>query len=98
MSRAAQPKSASWGKQDKASLHALIIEGKVDIKDTSFRYIDSAQARYFPHRTVHNFRHNFKDFSSAFNLDKELDGARVRAAQYEEGKMSICFELFILFQ
>ncbi len=90
MSRAAQPKSASWGKQDKVSLHALIIEGKVNIEDTSFVNIDSVQARYFPHRTMCNFRRNFKDFSSAFNLDTELDGARVRAAQYKEGKMSIC--------
>ncbi len=98
MPQATQSQSASWGKQDKASLHALIIQGKVDIEDTSFRNIDSIQARYFPHRTVRNFRRNFKDFSLAFNLDKELDGARVRAAQYEEGKMSVCFELFILFQ
>ncbi len=98
MPRATQSQSTSWGKQDKASLHALIIEGKVDIKDTSFRNIDSVQARYFPHRTVHNFRCNFKDFSSVFNLDKELEGARVRAAQYEEGKMNVCFESIILFK
>ena len=97
MPRAAQPKSASWGKQDKASLHTLIVEGKVDIEDTSFANIDSVQARFFPHRTVRNFRRNFKDFSSAFNLDTELDGARVRAAQYhEEGKTSGC-GLSILF-
>jgi hypothetical protein len=90
MPQAAQPKSTSWGKQDKALLHALIIEGKVDIEDTSFININSVQERYFPHCTVRNFRCNFKDFSLAFNLDTELDDARVRVAQYKEG-------LFILF-
>ena len=97
MPRAAQPKSVSWGKQDKASLHTLVIEGKVDIEDTSFVNVYSVQARFFPHRTVRNFRRNFKDFSSAFNLDRELDGARVRAAQFAEGNTSVCF-VSILFR
>jgi len=58
-----------WGKVDRA-------EGFVDIKDLSYENIDAVQAEYFPHRTVRNFRCNFKDFSSAFDLEEGLIGAR----------------------
>ena len=65
-----------WGKVDRAVLHELVREGFVDIKDLSYENIDAVQAEYFPHRTVRNFRRNFKDFSSAFDLEEGLIGAR----------------------
>ena len=65
-----------WGKVDRVALHELVREGFVDIEDLSYENINAVQAEYFPHRTVHNFRHNFKDFSSAFDLEEGLIGAR----------------------
>ena len=65
-----------WGKVDKAALHELVREGIVDIEDISYLNIDAVQAEYFPHRTVRNFRRNFKDFSGAFDLEEGLIGAR----------------------
>ena len=53
----------NWGKVDRAALHELVREGFVDIEDLSYENIVAVQAEYFPHRTVHNFRRNFKDFS-----------------------------------
>ena len=66
----------NWGKVDRAALHELVREGFVDIEDLSYENIDAGQAEYFPHRTVRNFRRNFKDFSSAFDLKESLIGAR----------------------
>jgi hypothetical protein len=65
-----------WGKVDKAALHELVRDGIVEIEDLSYQNIDAVQAEYFPHRTVRNFRRNFKDFSGAFDLEKGLIGAR----------------------
>ena len=65
-----------WGKVDRAALHELVRKGFVDIEDLSYENIDAVQAEYFPHRTVRNFRRNFKDFSSAFDLEEGLIGAR----------------------
>jgi len=53
----------NWGKVDRAALHELVRQGFVDIEDHSYKNIDAIQAEYFPHRTVRNFCHNFKDFS-----------------------------------
>jgi len=66
-----------WGKVDRAALHKLVHEGFVNIEDLSYENIDAVQAEYFPHRTVRNFRRNFKDFSSAFDLEEGLIGARL---------------------
>ena len=65
-----------WGKVDRDALHELVREGFVDIEDLSYENINAVQAEYFPHRTVRNFWHNFKDFSSAFDLEEGLIGAR----------------------
>ena len=65
-----------WGKVDKAALHELVRDGIVDIENLSYLNIDAVQAEYFPHRTVRNFRCNFKDFSGAFDLEEGLIGAR----------------------
>ena len=70
-----------WGKLDKAALHQLIVDGDVDIEDLSFKNIDAVQARYFPHRQQRNFRRNFKDFASAFDLKLALAGARRQAVE-----------------
>ena len=84
-----------WGKVDRAALHDLVRDGSVDIEDLSYANIDAVQAQYFPHRTVRNFRRNFKDFSSAFDLEEILSGAR-------RGMMRVCgfinyFSLFMCF-
>jgi hypothetical protein len=77
-----------WGKVDKSALHQLIVDGDVDIEDLSFENIDAVHARYFPHRQQRNFRRNFKDFASAFDLERALSGARRQAA--EQGKLRVC--------
>ncbi len=76
-----------WGKVNKSYLHQLIVDGKVDIEDLSFENIDDVNALYFPHRQRRNFRCNFKDFASSFDLDQELSGARLQAAK---GKLRVC--------
>ncbi len=59
-----------WGKVDRVALHNLVHDGSGDIEDLSYAIIDAVQAQYFPHRTVRNFRRNFKDFSGAFDLEE----------------------------
>jgi hypothetical protein len=81
-----------WGKVDKAALHQLIVDGDADIEDLSFENIDAVHARYFPHRQQCNFRRNFKDFASAFDLEQALAGARRQAA--EQGELRVCL-LFV---
>ena len=77
-----------WGKVDKSALHQLIVNGDVNIEDPSFENIDAVHARYFPHQQQRNFRRNFKDFASAFNLEQALSGARRQAA--EQGELRVC--------
>jgi hypothetical protein len=72
-----------WGKVDRVALHDLVRDGSVDIEDLLYQNIDAVQAQYFPHRTVRNFRRNFKDFSGAFDLKEGLIGAR-------RGMMRVC--------
>ena len=89
------PKVKKWGKKDEEILFNHIRTGAVDIEDLSYENIDAVQAQYFPHRTVRNFRRNFKDFSSAFDLEEILSGAR-------RGMMRVCgfinyFSLFMCF-
>ena len=69
-------KTKQWGKYDKQKLHTLVLEGKVDIEDQSYDNIDDVQQRFFPDRQKRNFRRNFKDFASAFDLESALAGAR----------------------
>ena len=75
-----------WGKVDRAALRKLVLDGNVDIENLSYENIDAIQEQYFPHRTVRNFWRNFKDYSSAFDLERELSGAR-RAPKAPAGKM-----------
>jgi hypothetical protein len=65
-----------WGKVDKAALSKLILEGLVDITDTSLPNIDAIQEEYFPHRKRKNFHRNFRDFAAAWDLEETLKGAR----------------------
>jgi hypothetical protein len=65
-------KTKQWGKYDKQKLHTLVLEGKVDIEDQSYDNIDDVQERFFPDRQKRNFRQNFKDFASAFDLNQLL--------------------------
>jgi hypothetical protein len=80
-----QPKS--WGKVDKAALYKLIVDGEVDIEDLTYENIDAVHERWFRHRTQRNFRRNFRDFASSFDLEQALAGARQREAQ---GKIRVC--------
>ncbi len=79
------PKTKQWGKYDKQKLHTLVLEGKVDIEDQSYDNIDGIQERWFPDRQKRNFRQNFKDFASAFDLKSALAGAQ------RQGKTRFCF-------
>jgi hypothetical protein len=65
-----------WGKVDKGALSKLILEGLVDITDTSIPNIDAIQEQYFPHRKRKNFHRNFRDFAAAWDLEESLKGAR----------------------
>ncbi len=82
----------NWGKVDRAALRKLVLDGNVDIEDLSYQNIDAVQERYFPHRTVRNCWRNFKDYSGAFDLERELSGAR-RAAKAPAGKM--CYYIIV---
>jgi hypothetical protein len=70
-----------WGKVDKSSLHQLIVNGDVDIKDLYIENIDAVHARYFPQWQQYNLRRNFKDFASVFDHEQALPGARRQAAE-----------------
>ena len=63
------PTTKQWGKVDKATLHQLIIKGKVDIEDLATENIDAAHMHWFPHWQRCNFWQNFKDFSAAFDFE-----------------------------
>lgn len=65
-----------WGRVDKAALAELVLEGHVDITNTSIPNIDAIQEQYFPHRVRKNFHRNFRDFAAAWDLEEELKGAR----------------------
>ena len=85
------PKTKQWGKYDRQRLHTLVIEGKVDIEDLTYENIDNVHQRWFPERQQRNFRRNFKDFASAFDLETALAGARRQEA--EQGKTRICHRI-----
>ena len=72
----ATTKTKKWGQSDKDNLTDLIQAGLVDIEDLSLDNIDTVRQDHFRHRSVKNFRRNFKDFSAAFNLEAENSGAR----------------------
>ena len=84
-----------WGKVDRVALHDLVRDGSVDIKDLLYVNIDAVQAQYFPHRTMRNFWRNFKDFSSAFDLEEGLIGARRGAKRTKYYLCSRCKGCFI---
>ena len=72
-----------WGKVGKAALHKLIVDGHVDIENLEIPYIDSVREQYFPHRERKNFRCNFANFATSFDLEAGVEGARL--ANYEAG-------------
>jgi len=84
------PKTKQWGKYDRQRLHTLVIEGKVDIEDLTYENIDNVHQRWFPERQQRNFRRNFKDFASAFDLEAALAGAR-RQDEADLGKTRVCY-------
>ncbi len=57
------------GNDDKDRLANLDKAGFVDIEDISLKIIDAVCEEQFCHHTYKNFRHNFKDFSAAFDLE-----------------------------
>jgi hypothetical protein len=71
-----KPTTKQWGKADRALLHQLVAEGRVDIKDLSTENINSVQKKHFAHCTQQNFRRNFKDFATTNNLNLGLAGVR----------------------
>ena len=81
------PKPKQWGRLDRERLHTLVVEGKVDLEDLSYENIDNVHSRWFPERQQRNFRRNFKDFATAFDLEAALAGARREA---EIGKTLVC--------
>ena len=69
-------KTKKWGQSDKDNLTDLIQVGLVDIENLSLDNINTVRQDHFRHRSVKNFRQNFKDFSAAFNLKTEYSSAR----------------------
>jgi hypothetical protein len=61
-------KKWGWGQSDRDLLADLIQAGLIDIEDLSLENIDAVRQEHFRHRSIKNFRRNFKDFSAAFDL------------------------------
>jgi hypothetical protein len=72
----ATTKTKKWGQSDKDNLTDLIQARLVDIEGLSIDNIDTVCQEHFRHRSVKNFCRNFKDFSSAFDLEAEYSGAQ----------------------
>ena len=54
-----------WGKVDKTALNTLVVDGLVDIEDTS----NSVRKQFFPHRKLRNFQRNSAKFSVVLGSD-----------------------------
>jgi hypothetical protein len=72
-----QPYTKYWGKADKACLTSFVNIGTVNIYDNSFQNIETVRRKYFPHRNLKNFRHNFCNFAAARALESKYAGARL---------------------
>jgi hypothetical protein len=84
-------KSRNWGQADKDHLAELINTQQIDITDISYQNIEQVRDLHFRHRSKHNFRRNFRDYSAAWDLEIEYSGARRRKG----GKM-LRFSLIFL--
>jgi hypothetical protein len=71
-------KSRNWGQADKDHLAELIDTQQIDITDISYQNIEQVRELHFRHRSKHNFRRNFRDYSAAWDLEIEYSGARRR--------------------
>jgi hypothetical protein len=67
-------------------LNLVIVNGSVNIEDLSTENVDSVWEKYFSHCIQRNFRRNFKDFATAYDLELGLAGAR---REPNKGKMRI---------
>jgi hypothetical protein len=84
-----------WGQFDKDLLAKLIHRQLIDITYTSLKNIERVRAAHFWHRDPHSFRRNFRDYSTAFDLEVEYSGARRRESG---GKLlRLCSAFFIIY-
>jgi hypothetical protein len=95
MPRPPTPKVKKWGEADESILYELLRTDQIDIEDTSLETIERIRLEHFQHRSSENFRRNFRNYITRLGLEDAYHGARQRAA--EEGKLRVCFMLFILF-
>ena len=66
----------NWGQADKDLLADLVNRQLVDITDTTHQNIEQVRDLHFWHRDKKNFRHNFRNYSAAWDLEIEYSGAR----------------------
>ena len=82
-----------WGQFDKDLLAKLIHRQLIVITDTSLKNIERVRVAHFWHRNPHNFRHNFRDYLAAFDLEVEYSGAQRRESG---GKLQRLFSVFFI--
>jgi hypothetical protein len=90
------PKVKKWGEADERILYyELFRTDAVDIADTLIVNIERVCLAHFKHRSSKNFRRNYRNYIARLELEDTYHGTRQRAA--EEGKLRVCFMIFILF-
>jgi len=89
------PKVKKWGEADESILYELLRNDEIDLEDTSLETIERIRLAHFRHRSTENFRRNYRKYIARLILEDAYHGARQLAA--EEGKLRVCFMLFILF-
>ena len=84
-----QPKAKkNWGQSDKDLIVDLVNRQLIDLTDTTLPNMDQVRQAHFWHHGLRNFRRNYRDFSSAWDLEIEYSGAGCIG---RGGKMMIFF-------
>jgi len=80
-------KPKRWGEDDHIFLGTLIAKKKIDITDTTPKYIDTIRRKYpiFHRLDKKNFRRNYRNLAASHDLEKYYSGARQQGSE-EEGK------------
>ena len=71
------PKSTkNWGQADRDLLADLTNRQLIDITDTTHQNIEQVRDLHFRHRDKRNFRRNFRDYSTAWDLEIKYSGTQ----------------------
>ena len=81
-------KPKRWGGDDNVFLGTLVAEKKINITNTTPKYIDTIRRKYpiFHRLDKKNFRRNYRNLAASHDLEKYYSGARRRGSDEEEGK------------